>query len=314
MKEMELSIKVPVYMTTPRSVDEDEMFGGSYAEMVQNVKDLLDGFSTVKKKSRNKTKEIVIRSVSYSDHNIKERPSLLLRIESYNTNINDGYFEGDKRFELGSDGKIGSDTNFVLLVPQINGIHPASRSCSFLMLVYEDPTKDPGSVSKLAKIVAKDILHQPVHNIKPETVLEEVRKMGTIPELQITYVGVSFDDDGDMRFRQYRTSVKNTAQKDETYSNVPSDSLSDLVATNTNDGRYQKRFVRFIQGKKMYKWSKDLREGIVTEATDIMKESAEMVYNMSTSITETELKEKVHEEAFIIAKLTGVLENVLNYD
>jgi hypothetical protein len=182
------------------------------------------------------------------------------------------------------------------------------------MLVYEDPTKDPGSVSKLAKIVAKDILHQPVHNIKPETVLEEVRKMGTIPELQITYVGVSFDDDGDMRFRQYRTSVKNTAQKDETYSNVPSDTLNDLVSISSNDEKYQKRFVRFIQGKKVYKWSKDLREGLATEATDIMKESAEMVYNMSTTITEIELKEKVHEEDFVVSKLTGVLENVLNYD
>ena len=314
MKDNELIIKVPVYMTTPLSVDEDEMFGGSYKDMVQNVKDLLDGFSTVRKKSKNKTKETVIRSVSYSDFDIKGRPSLLLRIKSYNTNLNDGYFEGDKRFELGSEGKIGSDTNFVLLFPQIDGIHPASKSCSFLMLVYEDPTKDPGSVSKLAKIVAKDILHQPVHNIKPETVLEEVRKMGTIPELQITYVGVSFDDDGDIRFRQYRTSVKNKAQKDETYCNVPSDTVHELVANNPDDGRFQKRFVRFIQGKKMYKWSKDLREGLVKEASEIMKESAEMVYNMSTSITDIELENRVHDESFVVQKLTGVLENVLNYD
>ena len=308
-----LCIKVPVYLTTPQVLDSDEMFGGTKPEMIQNLKNLLDGFEQVTKNTRNKTKRTVIKEISYQDCEIKSDPALLLKINAYSTNMNDGYFESTgQREELGVTGKVGSDTNYVLMYPQINGIHPDSRSCSYLMLVYEDPTKDQGSVSHLAKTVAKEVLHQPVQHIKPESVMEAIKRIGTLPELQITYVGVSYDDDGDAKYSRYRTSVKTKSSKEETYANVPSEEVEKLANQLIDTTRFQKRIVRLIHGKRVYKLKKDFSSSL-TEAKEALEETAEMVFNMSTSVTEDELKTKIHSPEFIIEKLSGVLDNVLNY-
>lgn len=314
MKNNNLCIKVPVYMTTPVSIGEDEMFGGTYEEMIQNLKNLLDSFSEVSKSLRNKTKRTVIDKIVYKDCDFKGVPALLLRINAYSTNMNDGYYESEnQREELGSMGRVGSNTNFVLMYPQINGIHPDSRSCSFYMLVYEDPTKDPGSVSHLAKTVAKDILHQPVHHVKPESVMETVKKLGTLPELQITYVGVSFDDDGDSRFKSYRSSIKIKETKEETFLNVPSDLVDDLANKQVDTGRYQNRYVKLIAGKKLFKLSK--RIGTISdEDKERITDTAEMIFNMSTTICQADLDSNiVHNEDFVVEKLSGVLDNLLSY-
>lgn len=314
MKDNNLCIKVPVYMTTPVSLEEDEMFGGTFEEMIQNLKDLLDGFSEVSKSLRNKTKRTVIDKIVYKDCDYKGVPALLLRINAYSTNMNDGYYESeDQREELGSMGRVGSNTNFVLMYPHINGIHPDSRSCYFFMLVYEDPTKDSGSVSHLAKTVAKDILHQPVHHIKPESVMEKIKELGILPELQITYVGVSFDDDGDSQFKTYRSSVKIKETKEETFLNVPSDIVDELANKQVDTGRYQNRYVKLIAGKKLFKLSKRIGS-ISNEDKERISDTAEMIFNMSTTVSQAELdSNNVHDEDFVVEKLFGVLDNLLSY-
>lgn len=120
------------------------LFGNvSYHDMIQMIKDKLSKFSTpISSSNRNKTKQTVINGITYQDITIENVPALLLRISAFNTNMYDGYFEANEKIQITKDNKIGSDTNFVLLYPRIKGLSAETYTCFFLLMAYEDPTKD----------------------------------------------------------------------------------------------------------------------------------------------------------------------------
>lgn len=307
----ELIIKVPVFVTNPLVINEDEMFGGDYESMIQNAINLINNFSVLIKRTKDKTRETIITGIDYTECNVLGRPSLLMQVKVYDTNLNDGYFEADERIEIGSKGKIGTDNNYILLYPQVEGVNAASRSCSYILLAYEDPTKENGSVAKLAKDVAKAILKQPIRNVKPEKILQDIRKMRSIPQLCIKCTSLSYNDDGDPQYQQYRSSFKLKKEKEEVFNDVPRDVAESLVENiKDNLGENEKGIVKFIQGKQQYKItiSKDIKD-----AEEKINELGEMIFNMTASITNEELETKVHDKGFIVDRLSGVLSNFDSY-
>jgi len=307
------SIKVPVYLTEAHVVENDQMFSGSFPEMIETIKSALDNFTPITVSTRNKSKKVVIDNVEYFDYDVENHPVLLLQISAYNTNINDGYCEIDQKVLLGSTGKIGSDTNYVLMYPKIDGIHPDSKSCYFLMLVFEDPTKDSGDVQRLAKILAKNCLHQPVRNVKPDVLLQEIRSLGTIPQLEIHFSGISFDDDCDHELRQYLLSSSVKRQKEEKYTNVPTDKLDYIYNLDSQEeSGYKRRVLSCIFGKKQFKFTKDLRSTL-EDAEQFTEEFAEKVFNMTTNVSEEEMRSGcLADKNFVLNKLLEVLSNYLN--
>lgn len=173
------NIKMPVY-TTSMMEQEEGLFGRvTYQDMISLLKERLKSFSSpISTDNRNKTKKMVINKITPIDVVIGDVPSLLLQINAFNTNLYDGYFEASEKIAFSKDNKIGSDSNFVLFYPRIIGLHEGNYTCYFLMLAYEDPTKDAGEVSRLAKIVANKILNVPVQNIKLEMILKELKSIG----------------------------------------------------------------------------------------------------------------------------------------
>ena len=171
------NIKMPVY-TTSMMEQEEGLFGRvTYQDMISLLKERLKSFSSpISTDNRNKTKKMVINKITPIDVVIGDVPSLLLQINAFNTNLYDGYFEASEKIAFSKDNKIGSDSNFVLFYPRIIGLQEGHYTCYFLMLAYEDPTKDAGEVSRLAKIVANKILNVPVQNIKLEMILSGVHK------------------------------------------------------------------------------------------------------------------------------------------
>lgn len=307
----ELEIKVPVFVTRPQPISDDQMFGGDYESMIQNAIDLIDNFKGLRKKKKNKTRESVIDSIECTRYPVLNRPALLLQVKAYDTNLNDGYFETDTRIEIGSEGKIGCDNNFILLFPQIEGVNYNSRSCSFLLLAYEDPTKENGAVAKLAKAIAKDVLKQPVKNVKPEIILESIREMKNVPELYVTYTSLSFDEDSDSKYQQYRSSFKLKKEREEVFKDLPSDMAEEIVNNIKNNlTGFEKGIIRAVQGKKQYKI---IAERAIKDAEEQMKELGELVFNMTTSIPANELEKRVNDKDFIVEKLTGVLTNFDSY-
>lgn len=306
----EYSVKVPVYLTVPQTVDEDQMFSGSFPEMIETIKSALDNFAVITVSTRNKSKKVVIDKVDYYDYELEGHPMLLLQISAYDTNINDGYCEIDHKVQLGSTGKIGSDTNYVLMYPMIDGMHPNSRSCYFLMLVFEDPTKDSGDVQKLAKILAKDCLRQPVRNVKPDVLLRELRLLREIPQLDIQFSGISYDDDCNHELRQYLVSSTVKRKKEERFNNVPIDVLDYIHDLTPVDG-YNRRILLCTVGKKQYRFTKDFVNTLEDAGVEA-EEFAEKIFNMTTSVSEEEMGNgSLTNREFVYTKLLGVLSNYL---
>ena len=258
--------------------------------------------------NRNKTKKTVISKIIPSDVKIGDVPALLLQINAFNTNLYDGYFEGSERIQFTRDNKIGSESNFVLFYPRINGLSPGHYTCYFLMLAYEDPTKDSGEVSKLAKIVAKQILNVPVQNIKISMILDELKSIGDIPELRIKYYSLTESDNNvDVKYASYLTKTSLKREEIRNFKNMPFTTMESLISDSSEDGNYQKKEITILGGKKEYKISKQL----IAEAGEELSETAEKIFNAITAITQDELEHKIHNRDFIIEKMSSVISNYI---
>lgn len=308
-KEKSYNIKVPVFTTTMKD-DTEGLFGKiSRADMIEVIKNKINAFKTeVSFENRNKTKKTVISEINFTEHTLGNIPCLLLQVSAFNTNFYDGYFEADEKIPIQRDNKLGNENNFVMLYPVIKGLNSQNYTSYFLVLVYEDPTKDNGEVIRIAKSVVNKILNIPIQNIKLPTILNEIKQLPTIPELQIRYFSIyNSDNDVDVKYREYLQTEKIRKSKEDYFKNMPYQKVSELLAE-PDDTEYQRKETKLIIGKKEYKIKKEL----INEAAEELKETAEKIFNMSTSITQDELDNKVHNQDFVIEKLGIVLTNYLS--
>lgn len=311
-KEKSYIIKVPVY-TTDMIENAQDMFGGiTYENMLSYLKGKISSFkennSTIQFENRNKTRRTVINRIDFTEHQTGETSAILMQISAYSTNLYDGYLEAEEKINFKKDYKIGSETNFVMIYPIIKGLDRSSYIRYFIILIYEDPTKNNDEISKIAKQVLNKILETPVANIKLPTILEELRTIGTIPELQVKYSAIyNEENDIDVKYRDYLVSGKLKKQKEDHFKNMPVNKIEELL-NEPNNENYQKRETIFKVGKKEYKISKEL----INEASEALKETSEKVFNATTSITEEELNDKIHSTDFIVSKLFPILENFLS--
>lgn len=311
-KEKSYVIKVPVY-TTEMIENANDMFGGiSYEDMLNFLRKKINSFKenkgSIDFENRNKTRRTVINGIDFSEHKAGETSGILMQISAYSTNLYDGYLEAEEKINFKKDYKIGSETNFVMIYPVIKGIDRTNYLRYFIVLIYEDPTKNNEEIAKIAKAVLNKVLNIPIANIKLPTILEELRSIGTIPELQIKYSAIyNHENDVDLKYREYLVSGKLKKQKEDNFKNMPIDKIEDLL-NEPEEEDYQKKEAKLIVGKKEYKISKEL----INEADQTLKETAEKVFNATTSITENELNNFVHDKEFIFSKLTPILENFLS--
>jgi len=314
MKEKEKSykIKIPIF-TTEMFDDSDGLFGRmTYSEMIDGLKTKINSIQSESSfDNRNKTKKTVISKVNFTEHTIGEVPSLLLQISAYSTNITDGYFEATEKIAIQKDNKLGSETNFVLIYPMINGIDSHNFTRYFLIAIYEDPTKDNGSVIKIGKIVVNQLLGIPIQNIKLPTILDELKSLKEIPELQIKYYGTRYDENEiDVKYQEFYQNGKITKSKEDFFKNMPFEKVEEIINEPCGE-EYQTKTTKVFCGKKEYRISKEMVQNL-KEAKEELKETAEMIFNMSAPITQTELDEKVHSKDFVVEKLSGALTNYLS--
>ena len=307
------TIKMPVY-TTSMMDDVEGLFGKTtYEELISFLKSRLSSFvSPIFTDNRNKTKKTVISKINPTDVSIGDVPALLLQINAFNTNLYDGYFEGNEKINFTRDNKIGSDSNYVLFYPRIVGLSASKYTRYFLMLVYEDPTKDSGEVSRIAKIVANKILNIPIKNIKMSMIIEELKAINTIPELSVRYYSLTESDNNvDVKYASYLSSMKLKKEETRNFKDMPVDTMTELMSDSTEDGNYQKKETWIRLGRREYKITKQL----IAEAGEELKETAEKIFNATSAITQKELEEKIHDKQFMIEKMSDVITNYISsYD
>lgn len=310
-KEKTYKIKVPVYTTSMLDQSVGLFDDVTYDDMIKFVKDKIAKYAfPLTSPTRNKTLMTVIKSITIEDILLGSEKALLLQVSAYDTNFYDGYFEGKEKIAITKDNKIGKESNFILLVPRKKGLTAESYTCYFLMFVYEDPTKVNGVVSKLAKLVAKEIIQVPVENIKLPIIMQELKDCKTIPELQIKYSSIyEADNDVDVKYVPYLQGGKLEKKKVRRFKDMPFDIMGELLKDKTDDEDYQTKKTSIIVGKTEYRI-----KSLIDEAKDELQDTAEKIFNLSIGITQTELDTKIHEKGFIIEKLQAVLNNYLSYE
>ena len=281
--EKSYNIKVPVYTTTMLDQNVGLFDNVSYHELILMAKERISKFkSPISSSSRNKTKRTVVSNIECHDVNIGDVPSLLLQVSAFTTNMYDGYFEAEEKITITKENKIGSDSNFVLLYPRIKGLSSDSYTCFFLILAYEDPTKDSGEVSRLAKIIANKILDIPIQNIKLPMIFDELKDIHTIPELQIRYRSIiDAENDVDVKYREYLVTQKLEKKKEKNFKNIPYETMIQLLSDQTDNEDYQHKDTKITIGRKEYRIKRELAE----EAHEELNETAEKIFNALSSIT-----------------------------
>lgn len=311
-KQKTYIIKIPVY-TTSIIEDEPGLFGAmNYSDLVEMLKNAISAFKfPIEHNSNNKAVVVVIDGILPIDVKIGKVPALLLKISSYKTNLMDGYFESSEKIHFQKNNKIGSDGNYVLFYPMIKGLQKDKYQRYFLMVVYEDPTKESGEVSRLAKIVANKILKQPIQNIKPPVIMKELEKIGTIPELNIRYYTIDNDDNSvDVKYREYLQECKLKKEKLQNFKNMPFETMQDLLSDSENAENYRKRETCILFGKKEYR----IKREFINDATATIKETAEKIFNASSAITQDELDHNIHQTDFMVEKMAAVIGNYLSVE
>lgn len=306
------TIKMPVY-TTSSFEDIKGLFGNvTYQEMIDYLVAKINNFKgNIQTQNKNKTFINVIDSIKKTEVSIGDIPALLLQISSYKTNMYGGYFQSDKKIDIQKENRIGNNSNYVLLYPKISGVSERTRSCYFLMVVYEDPTKETGVVSKLAKEVAKKILKTPVQNIKMPIVLKELKRIGIIPELSVTYFTIEPSDSNvGEAYRKYicKTQLKSEDQRD--FKEMPYDTVEKLLKDVQEDKKYKKKRTIIHVGKTEYQ----IENKNIAEACEELNETAEKIFNGSVEITQDELDNKIYDNNFIVEKMCSVLKNYESID
>ena len=315
-KEKTYQIKVPVYTSAGIEGLTQSLFGYmSYKEMNEAIKQQIkDAKYPYFINSRVKTKTTIIDSVICKDVVVDGRDALLLRISAYNTNLYGGYFEDDtkRKREITNTNRIGSDNNFVLLFPMMLGISDEETNYYFLMLVYEDPSKDTGEVVKLAKVLLNKMLNIPMQNIKMETVMEELRISKRIPELNLKFSSLDEGDNNvDARFKEYLVKTKTIEKKERKFEYVPSDLINEVIndTTDVDVAKYDTREAQIKLGRKEYRIKHMLHE-----ANEKIQDTIERIFNASVEVTKEEMdNKKIYDAEFIVDKLTAVMNNYLSY-
>lgn len=310
-KEKSYKIQVPVF-STELIVEGNILFGDTYQNLINAIKQKINDYDgRLSFENKNKTQRTVVNNINCTDHTIGNIPCLLLRISAYSTNLFDGYFEDEKRHQFEKENRIGSDNNFVLIYPVITGLESYNYTRYFLILVYDDPNKeDSNHLIRIAKYIAKDILSIPIKNIKPQTVLEELEKVGIIPELQEKYYGIYHsENDVDVKYQEYLTSGMIKKSKTNSYKNMPFEMIGDLLAETDDSGEYQTKRTIFKIGKKEFRITRQL----IKDTQEKYSETAEKVFNASIGITQSELENNtIYEPDYIVNKLSSVITNYVS--
>ncbi|MBC7451783.1 MAG: hypothetical protein H7259_09870 [Cytophagales bacterium] len=208
-KEKSYAIKIPVYSSELMKSSNGPLFeGATYEDMIKIVRKKIDAFQEsrpkISKEQPHKAKTTEIDSIKYIDTIIGEVPAILIQISAYNTNLLDGYVETEKKITLQQNHKLGSETNFVLLYPRIIGLDTKDYKYQWLILIYEDPHKENVELVSTIKLALKKVLNISTANIKLPTLLDQLRKRGTIPELNLKFSSIINDENEvDVKLRSY---------------------------------------------------------------------------------------------------------------
>lgn len=311
-KIKEYKVKVPVY-TSGNIINEEYLFGSTFSQMVENTKTIINQYNNdigwhVRSDKRAKTNVIGINKINAIDCNIGSDNCLLLQTTVYKTNLVDGYYEGENNDVIlfKEKDKLCSDTHFLLLYPNCL-LDNNGDVVYWRVFVYEDPTKSNEEVTRVAKLIMKDILKCPIRNIKEDKLLSELREQKIINGIEIKLTSLDDDDDDTPPYLlDYFVESKLKKERKIKFQNIPSIEAVEIYNDVNFQNSYNKRQINYLLN--------DRRVLTVTqEFQEKMNEVFEDCFNYSFNITEQELKNgDIFNVNFILKRMTDLIKNFMS--
>lgn len=311
-KIKEYKIKIPVYVSD-NVEDEQHLFGSTYSNMISQAKELIDKYNNsptwhITSDKRAKTSITGVNKIDYFDIKIGNDDCLLLQATAYKTNLKDGYLEGENSDVIffKENDKLCSDTHFVLLYPNIFPSENDKNIVYWRIFVYEDPTKTNDEVTKVAKLIMREVIKCPIKNIKEDKLLSDLKNENIIEGIEITFL--SFNDDGIDDTPPYIVPyiVKNKLKRERKIflENVKSEDAVRIYENEEFKKDFNKRQVQFLMKNK--------RVLTVTEEYyDNLKNAFDDSFNYTITINADELQ-GIFEQEFIKSKMLEVIKNFAN--
>lgn len=307
-KIKEYIVKIPIY-TSENITNENTLFGTTYDNMLIKAKEVINKYNSdanwqVTSENRAKTSVTGVNKIEVIDCKIGRDACLLLKTTVFKTKLIDGYYESEKSEVIffKENDKICSNTHFVLLYPNI-----FNNVVYWRVFVYEDPTKTNDEVTKVAKLIMKDILSTPIRNIKEEKLLAEIKSQGIINGMEISLVSLNDNDDETPPYlHKYLVKTKVKQEKKIRLENVPSEECIKAFENIDFPKNYSKLQIRYLLNNK--------RVLMVTqELAENLKKAFEDSFNYSFTITESELKSsKIFDHDYIINRMSDVVNNFMS--
>ena len=307
-KQKNYTVKIPIY-TSENIKNEKTLFGETYQSMLAGAKELIAAYNNdlnwhIASDKRSKTSITGVNKIDVTECKIGRDECLLLRATAYKTKLIDGFLENENSeiIIFRENDKLCSDTHFILLYPnRFNDV------VYWRVLVYEDPTKTNDEVTRVAKLIMKEILKCPIRNIKEEKLLQDLKSQGIINGIEICLTSLYDSDDETPPYLQnFLIETKTKKEKRIKLENVPSEESIKLYEDIGFSNTYTKKQISYLLKNKRIL-------SVTQEYRDNLKQTFEDSFNYSFGIDESQLvNAKIFESEFVIDHMTSVINNFMS--
>ena len=293
----EYLLKVPVF-TSERIEIKNSLYGFTYNDAIEQIKYKIEEHNKrnvkVTSSRKNKTIKREIGDVVIHEARLDTIPYLLLQVSAYNTNLEGCIVSNEKTVDITNDDKIGSNNNFILLYPQFVGIE--NQSMFWIILVYDDPKKDSYDNISTAKIVLSEILNCKIRCIKLPILLDKIKTEKILPKITMNLSAINFDNEGEIKFKNYLTHFKIFRKEEYEYDKMPFDEIESLLKSSF-DG-FKQRVVKMLFNNQEYKITQEFKG----DTQNLINDMVEQSFNLSTKIIEEDL-DKIYNIEFVTNRL-----------
>lgn len=284
-------IKVPIFSSEIKEIDDGGLFeSNNYNSLIKFIKDKIEVFtlgrSIVKQSHTNKVKEMQISHIQYFDSTFEEIPILLLKITAYNTNLLDGFIETEEKRKLKSTDKVGSETNYMLIFPSIQGVNTSKFTYQFKFFIYDDPTKESHEIISICKLVSNKILNIKVRNLKLDNILKELKEDDVIENVEIQLSSQTEEnDDPEIKLKQYLVKSKVSKITKNNYKNIPVDKFENLLTQSS--GNFIRRTLKVIKNRREFKITQEKHKSDLQKLNNTIEE----IFNSQYELNQGELEQ-----------------------
>lgn len=296
-------INVPVFVSKRESIG--SAFPFTYASLVDGAKLLIEKYNSDKYylilNKKNKVSQRQIGHIVYTEHQIGDRPALLLKINAHTFNRKGEHLKDDEIVSIETTDRIGDDTNYIFILPEIVG--EADRCYNWLCLAFDDPSRESDEIITILKEVMEKIIKKPIKNIKLPDLLKELKEFP--PEITLSLNSIEYTENSlNDKFQLYMTETKSFIKKEYKFSGMPIENIEALV-TERFDNQFSKKVIKLVSGKKEYKIKQEV-ENFKTGINLLV----EKLFNFKEEIS-IDNHDKINDNDFIISLLTKVLDKYL---